>query len=467
MRALISKSEAVMRHKLDNKTVGDLLDLKANDMLYVNREYQRGPVWSKTQKRLLVDSVLRGYPIPLIYLHHISKEVAQHKLDKFEVIDGQQRINALYEYREGAFKLFDPQNQADADEAQFPSFIQQEPCPWAGKRFDELTAKLQEQMLGELLALVMVTTDVSDESRDLFIRLQAGMPLNSQEKRDAWPGSFTEYILKIAGKPEIPRYPGHDFFAAVMKAKSANRGEYRQLAAQMVMLYQTRRDSGKYCDINADAIDAFYHKHLDFDANSADAKRFSQILDMLINLLGDGKRKKIRGHEAMGLVLLVDSLLDDYTKSWQKDFTDAFDNFRLKVAEATQERFDDPSSEYWARYGQLTRANSDRAVTIERRHIFFADEMRRKIKPLLKDATRAFGQLEREIIYMRDQRRCQVPGHGEEVLWADAEIHHVEQHAHGGRTVLENGALVHKNCHPKSQKDVAKFPEHWETKTTA
>ena len=453
-----------MQYDLDNKTVSDLLELRSADMLYANREYQRGAVWSTAQKKMLVDSVLRGYAIPLIYLHHISKQVAGHRLDKFEVIDGQQRINALYEYREGSFKLFDPQVEADADEAQFPSFIQLEPSPWGGKRFEELSPELQEKMLSTPLALVLVKTDISDEARDLFIRLQAGMPLNSQEKRDAWPGNFTEYILKIGGKPEIPRYPGHDFFRDVMKAKSTGRGEYRQLAAQMVMLYQTRRQIGKYCDINADAIDSFYHKHLNFDQTSVDAKRFSQILDLLTQLLGDGKRKKIKGHEAIGLVLLMDSLMDDYTKSWQIKFADAFDAFRLKVGVATQKRFDDPSGEYWAQYGQLTRTNSDRAGTIERRHLFLMEKIRAALKPQLKDPTRAFGQLEREIIYYRDQKHCQVPGHGEDVLWADAEIHHIQEHAIGGATVLGNGALVNKSCHPKSQKDVAAFEEHWKHK---
>ncbi len=453
-----------MQYDLDNKTIRDLLDLRQNDMLYANREYQRGAVWSTAQKKSLVDSVLRGYPIPLIYLHHISKEVAGHRLDKFEVIDGQQRINALYEYQEGSFKLFDPQVEADADEAQFPNFIQQQPCPWGGKRFDELAPDLQKKMLDTLLPIVLAKTDIADEARDLFIRLQAGMPLNSQEKRDAWPGNFTEYVLKIGGKPEIARYPGHDCFRDVMKAKATNRGEYRQLAAQMIMLYQTRRQSGKFCDTNAEAVDAFYHKHLDFDAHTPDAKRFSQILDTLTHLLGDGKRKKIRGHEAIGLVLIVDSLLDDYTKSWEKGFADAFDAFRLKVAKATKERFDDPSAEYWAQYGQLTRANSDRAISIERRHSFFMEKMRKKLKPQLKDPTRGFGQLEREIIYHRDQKRCQVPGHGEDVLWADAEVHHVQQHSDGGPTALENGALVNKACHPKSQKDVAAFEKHWNAK---
>ena len=77
-------------------------------MLYANPEYQRGKVWRTAQKKRLVDPVFRGYPIPLIYLHHISKDVAGSKRDDFEVIDGQQRINALYEYKEGAFNLLTP-----------------------------------------------------------------------------------------------------------------------------------------------------------------------------------------------------------------------------------------------------------------------------------------------------------------------------------------------------------------------
>ena len=63
-------------------------------------------------------------------------------------------------------------------------------------RFEELPASLQEQMLSVKLASVLIETDVPNEARDLFIRLQAGMPLNSQEKRDAWPGNFTEAAFR-------------------------------------------------------------------------------------------------------------------------------------------------------------------------------------------------------------------------------------------------------------------------------
>jgi hypothetical protein len=334
-----------MKFKPDTKTVEELLDLKTSNMLYANPEYQRGAVWTVAQKKRLIDSVFRGYPIPLIYLHHIAKQVAGAKREDFEIIDGQQRINALYEYREGNFKAFDPIK--DEEEARFPSFTKEQPCPWGGSYFADLSSDLQQQMLNTPLSVEFIETDIPNEARDLFIRLQAGMPLNSQEKRDAWPGKFTEYVLKIGGKPEIARYPGHDFFKVVMRAKDQSRGEFRQLSAQIMMLYFTRQETGHLCDINRDAIDTFYHKHLDFDSNSPAAKRFGSILDLLTSLLGDGKRKKVIGHEAMGLVLLVDPLLDDYTASWRTNFADAFDSFRLSLAEAAETRYSEKPSEFW------------------------------------------------------------------------------------------------------------------------
>ena len=57
------------------------------------------------QKKKLIDSVFRGYPIPLIYFHHIRQSAGKLVAERFEIIDGQQRINALAEYCDGAFKL--------------------------------------------------------------------------------------------------------------------------------------------------------------------------------------------------------------------------------------------------------------------------------------------------------------------------------------------------------------------------
>lgn len=314
-----------------------------------------------------------------------------------------------------------------------------------------MTPEVQERFLDTPLSVVLIRTDEPNEARDLFIRLQAGMPLNAQEKRDAWPGNFTEFVLKIGGKPEIARYPGHDFFRVLLGAKkSSSRGKFRQLAAQIAMLYMTRRESGRYCDIHSRAIDTFYYRHLNIDLESTQVRRLHDIMALLTQLFVDKKRPKIVGHEAIHLVLLVDMLFDDYTRSWTKTFPTAFDLFRKELVQAKLTRNDDTPAEHWLRYGNLTRTNSDRADTIQRRHAFFSEKMIEKMNLESKDSTRMFGAVERELIYYRDQKTCQVCD--AEVPWEESDIHHIDGHAKGGKTDPSNGCLVHRHCHPKGKR---------------
>ena len=85
-----------MKTEIGELTIDQLLNLRRNEMLKANPEYQRGEVWNRTQQKKLIDSVMRGYPIPLIYLHHIRRTVAGMQREDFEIIDGQQRINAFF-----------------------------------------------------------------------------------------------------------------------------------------------------------------------------------------------------------------------------------------------------------------------------------------------------------------------------------------------------------------------------------
>ena len=449
-----------MKADPDDLTVRDVLALKSQQMLVVNPEYQRGNIWTVSLKKKLVDSVLRGYPIPLIYLHRIRQTAGKLVSERYEVIDGQQRINALSEFHEGAFKLFDPVK--DEAEARFPDFIKRHPCPWAQSSFHDLSETIKASFLDAPLRIVQIETHDPNEARDLFVRLQSGMPLNSQEKRDAWPGQFTDYVLRLGGKPGLARYPGHDFFNILMGAqKVQDRGKFRQLAAQIAMLYFTKHSKEVFCDTKAEKIDDFYYENLGFDSHSSDARRLFEILDKLTELLRNQKRSKIIGHEAIHLVLLVDSLMGDYTRSWEEAFASAFDNFRQQFALGKKTRDDPSPSEYWLRYGVHTRVNSDRADVIQRRHEFFSVKMRDVLNLQLKDSQRLYGTLERELIYYRDKKRCAVCG--VEVAWPDLEIHHIEEHGKGGMTTLENGVLVHKDCHPKGVKAV-EFARKWAEK---
>lgn len=446
-----------MKARQEVKTIKELIQLKKANMLAANPEYQRGAVWSRTQQRKLIDSVMRGYPLPVIYLHHIKTEVAGMAREDLEIIDGQQRINALYEFSEGAFTLFDP--VADDATARFPAFIKEQACPWAGKNCDQLDTETRDRFFATPLTVAMIETNQINEVRDLFVRLQSGLPLNAQETRDAWPGQFTEFILKVGGKPELPRYPGHSFFAKVLGMKPlSDRGKTRQLAAQLAMLFLNRRRQGGdgFCDINASAINEFYYSNLDFDAQTAESQRLLSVLTKLECLLASGKRPKLRGHDAIHAVLLVDSLMDDYAPSWEDRFSGALDDFLNALARAKSDLEANDPDEFWTQYGQWTRVNSDRSENIARRHRFYVRKMHEFLQPLkLKDPQRSFGELERTILFYEQGKRC---AECDGLLdWSDCEVHHVEEHVAGGQTVLQNGAVVHKACHPKGDAKVKAF----------
>jgi len=80
----------------------------------VNRRYQRKLVWAIDEKRAFIDSLRQGFPVPLILLAEAQHEGA----DRFEIIDGMQRLNAIVSFIEGEFdldgKYFDLDAMAEA-----------------------------------------------------------------------------------------------------------------------------------------------------------------------------------------------------------------------------------------------------------------------------------------------------------------------------------------------------------------
>ena len=61
-----------------------IYELYLNGNLKVNRRYQRKLVWSIEEKQSFIDSLIKGYPIPMILTSKIGQE-------EYEVLDGLQR----------------------------------------------------------------------------------------------------------------------------------------------------------------------------------------------------------------------------------------------------------------------------------------------------------------------------------------------------------------------------------------
>jgi hypothetical protein len=456
-------------------TIRDLVNANDTKALTVNREYQRGAVWKPPQQKRLIDSVLRGYPLPMIYLLRKRQEFRGEYHTSYDVIDGQQRINAMSEFFNNKFPLFDPKE--DAKEARFPRFIEVQSCDWGRKRFEDLTPDLKARFLNSEIAVVEVEVEAANdnEARDLFVRLQAGLPLTAQEKRDAWPGQLPLYISRLAGRHTEA---GHPFFDLIKRSAGRKamddgttpddaRGAYRQLCAGWLMLFMERWSGGPeaFLDVSNKRIDEFYYEHIDFDKTSAEAKRFEKNLQKAYEVLFKPKAKKLKPYEALHVLLLIDVLLDGYAPDWESRFEDSLDAFRAKLSDATKKaREGEEAGPFWNRFGIFTRASSDRKDSIATRHQFFLTTMYSTLKPRSLDKDRIFGPLDKEYIYYRDKMLCQVCDHDKKVEWSDAEFHHVDGYASGGKTMAANGALVHRACHPKSKADVEIFAELWRAK---
>ena len=450
-----------METSQDVKPIKHLVELFKSRMMIANPEYQRGVVWTEAQQKRLIDSLLRGFTLPLIYLHERKEKIAGFTREGLEIIDGQQRLTAIYRYVEGAFRLFNP--ATENDNAKFPRYLVNEPCPWAGKFFRELPSDLQGGLLETTLLLVMIQSDDTNEIRDLFVRLQAGSALNAQERRDAMPGGMNDFVLRLGGKPDMLQYPGHDFFKEVMNARpGSDRGKTRQLAAQITSLLLAQRNAPGLTlpDINAPAIDQLYYENLDFDPDGTEGRRIWEVFDLLHRLLRDGRRPPLKGHDAIHVALLVDRLRDEFTPAWQQQFPLALDTFLLNLRGASRVEEFDPQYRFWSQYGTWTRVNSDRGERISLRHSFYVAQMLTEMPATApKDPSRQFSAGMRELIYFQQGKTCAVCG--SDVNWANAEIHHVKEHQHGGKTALGNAALVHKECHPRSVQTVSEFAEKW------
>ena len=79
-----------MRRETSEWSVRMLADFQSR--INVDAEYQRGKVWSQPQQALLIDSVMRGFDIPKIFL----RKLPDGNPYLFDVIDGKQRLTAIW-----------------------------------------------------------------------------------------------------------------------------------------------------------------------------------------------------------------------------------------------------------------------------------------------------------------------------------------------------------------------------------
>ncbi len=454
-----------MKSELKTRKLEELANAWRKGDLRVNREYQRGPRWRESQQQALIDSLLRGYDVPLFYVHLKPKinEFTRETETTVELVDGQQRLLAIRRYVDNEFPLPDPAKEARG--TVLPTLMAEQSQPrWAGQRFEELDPGDKDRLLGRDLFVIYMSEEATNEVRDLFIRLQAGTPLTAQEKRDAWPGDFTTFVIRHAGKLKHPAANPKEFFKLVKRGRAVtvDEGEdyvdglvnTRKFFAGLAMTIMERERSGEdFVDLKGKTIDEFYIANLDLKEGDPAVLRVMEALDLVADLPDFESllaKKPVPHSLAFHFAMLVDSLNSKaYVPVWRDTIVGAFLTFQDNMAKARLHYKNTKQSlPHHARFVvPLSGSGSDTAMIIRPRHAFFLDQMYRKMNIRLRDEQRLFGPVEKEIIWNRDGRKCQNPPCGRKVNFREATIHHVTEHVAGGLTVIENGVLICPECH--------------------
>ncbi len=396
-----------------NKPSWPLLSLnKRRNQINTNPDYQRPSVWTKNQKQMLIDSILRDYDVPKIYLHKTEE-------DKYDVVDGQQRIRAIWSFYDDEFPL-----AKDADDVNGHSV--------ANKKYSELDPDVTDIIDIYNLDLVILDNISEDEIREMFLRLQNGTSLKAQEKRNAIPGKMRDFVKSIAN---------NDFFYKVNFKDS--RFTYDLIAAQMCLLAL----NGNITNIKDKDLNDMYWNNKEFDENCEQAKTINKILNYM-NEMFPNKAPELSRYSVISLFLLLMDLMPNYDiRERENDLSKWFVDFEYrrnqdKMKEAEQQ---DPVLVLYQRW---ISNSSDTSESLTYRHKVLKEDLLSSIRNLpLKDPKRTFDDAQRQVIYRRDNGICQICG--KKCEWNDWEADHIIPWSKGGKTEIENGQVLCIACNSK------------------
>lgn len=249
--------------------------------LTIQPEYQRNYIYADGKKDVaVIESILKGYPLGLIYFVKVAE-------DKFEVLDGQQRITSIGRFVNDKFAVKDENN------------LQQ--------NFSGIAKDKQKKILEKKLTIYECIGEES-EIKEWFKTINiVGVPLNNQELLNAiYSGPFV-----TLAKEEFSNSQNANIqkWSAYVKG-SANRQEFLEQALDWV---------------SKGNIDDYMNSHR-YDENIGELKTyFNSVIDWVSSVFVDVE------NEMRGL---------EWGRLYEQYHKQAYDS--AKISSAVQKLYADP-----------------------------------------------------------------------------------------------------------------------------
>jgi len=411
-----------MRNKVipyNTYTIYELETLFNAGKLDFNTEYQRSAVWKLPRKKKLIDSIIKGYSIGMIFLREND--------GRFEVLDGQQRLRSLFEF----MGLFGKDKIFLTDPNMTPEF--------GDKTYEDIKndPKLYPHFISFKIPYALVR-DVDDETTaDIFLRLQEGIPLNTAEKLNAMKGKMRELIFQLSKHSLLRKTDLDD-----------SRFSLRLLCAQIAILERKAKlESFQFPDIKFNNLREMYEKYKSKDPPKWLGWRIKSIFNLLEKILEEEAKIISRRGDFIPIYLLVSYIKDKFVikgseekiKNFILRFMVEVDNINLQKDSFS--RKEKPYREYkiFRSAGALSsRSFEKRFEIILTKFLEFVPEL------IPKAEVRFFNRGQKLAIYYRDKGKCKICG--KKISFDEAEPDHVIPYDKGGPTNLTNAQLTCIKC---------------------
>jgi 5-methylcytosine-specific restriction endonuclease McrA len=434
-------------------SVQDIINRYEKGQIDLNPGFQRASVWRDPDRNKLIDSILRNYPLPSIFLHRSDNDGNT----VYYVIDGKQRIESILMFtgymRGNRFSTW----------SQLPEMENPEWIDWATLK----KKKLQSKILEYRLQTIEVTGETADII-DLFVRINStGKALTRAERQHAkfFDSAFLKKAGQLASKYEpyfksvgilsssqITRMKHIELICELMVSDNAEDVINKKAALEKIM--ESKAITGQRLDKVVQRTKAGLNrlKQMFPNIHQTRLKRVSDFYSLAV---------LIQKFEREGLILT-----DRKRNRLAWDLLVIFSNGVDEVSQLQkQAKGITPGQELFREYLLTVREATD-----EINHRRKREQILRGLLETLferKDSARLFSSEQRRILWNTSgDRKCSVCK--QPLTWEDFTIDHIDPYSKGGRTELENAALMCRkhnsakgNRKTTTHRQLARLGRHW------
>ena len=389
-----------------NLTLQELKNsVDANDII-TDPDYQRKYVYDDKRASCLIESILIGIPIPVIYLAEEDEGI-------YSVIDGQQRITSFVRYLKNDFPLSGLKKLHNLN----------------GLYFKELDKALQRRLNYQTLSTVCIEKDSENLKYEIFSRLNLGaVKLRDQEVRNCiYRGSFNNMLKDIAQtNPNLP----------ILFHDSNTRYSYEERILRFFALRDMELKGTFKLMMNS-----YMEAHINDDDFSIDGakKQYNSLIELVKSVLGENAffSESDQRHKFNGAV--YDSIMIPFSLFPKRDIIKHSDEIRTEIESLKRDNKD---------YKDWIYAGTNAAKRIRSRVNAVMEILNRIIQnngiAYTETRQRFFAPEVREKLY---HPGCICSYCGNRILSInDCEIDHIVPFDLGGPTEIENAQLLHKWC---------------------